>query len=44
MDHSTDELYFKPVGDEHGDVDPKEIRFPVTTGVAGKYIIYKAVY
>lgn len=35
MDHSTDELYFKPVGDEHGDVDPKEIRFPVTTGVAG---------
>ncbi len=34
MDHSTDELYFKPVGDEH-DADPKEIRFPASTGVAG---------
>lgn len=34
MDHSTDELYFKPVGDEH-DADPKEIRFPASAGVAG---------
>lgn len=41
MDHSTDELYFKPVGDEH-DVDPKEIRFPASAGVAG-YVATKAV-
>jgi hypothetical protein len=34
MDHSTNELYFKPVGDEHS-ADPKEIRFPASVGVAG---------
>ncbi len=34
MDHITNELYFKPVGDEH-DSDPKEIRFPASAGVAG---------
>ena len=32
MDHSTNELYFKPVGDEHS---AKEIRFPASAGVAG---------
>ena len=41
MDHSTDELYFKPVGDEH-DADPKEIRFPASAGVAG-YVATKGV-
>ena len=41
MDHSTDELYFKPVGDEH-DADPKEIRFPASAGVAG-YVATKSV-
>ncbi len=41
MDHSTDELYFKPVGDEH-DSDPKEIRFPKSAGVAG-YVATKCV-
>ncbi len=41
MDHSTDELYFKPVGDEH-DADPKEIRFPASSGVAG-FVATKAV-
>ena len=34
MDHCTNELYFKPVGNEI-DTDPKEIRFPVSSGVAG---------
>lgn len=33
MDHSTNELYFKPVGDEH--TNPREIRFPAVAGVAG---------
>ena len=33
MDHSTNELYFKPVGDEH--TNPREIRFPAVSGVAG---------
>jgi hypothetical protein len=41
MDHSTDELYFKPVGNEH-DTDPKEIRFPASAGVAG-YVATKCV-
>jgi len=34
MDHATNELCFKPVGNEH-DSDPREIRFPASTGVAG---------
>jgi hypothetical protein len=34
MDHLTNELYFKPVGDDHNN-DPKEIRFPASAGVAG---------
>lgn len=34
MDHNTNELCFKPVGSDH-DVDPKEIRFSASTGVAG---------
>ena len=34
MDHDTNELCFKPVGSDH-DVDPKEIRFSASTGVAG---------
>ena len=43
MDHSTDELYFKPVGDEHDhDTDPKEIRFPASAGVAG-FVATKSV-
>ena len=34
MDHKTNELCFKPVGNEH-DTDPREIRFPASAGVAG---------
>jgi len=34
MDHATNELCFKPVGNEH-DSDPREIRFPASAGVAG---------
>jgi GAF domain-containing protein len=34
MDHSTNELYFDPLGDEH-DTNARQIRFPATTGVAG---------
>ena len=34
MDHDTNELCFKPVGSDH-EVDPKEIRFSASTGVAG---------
>ena len=34
MDHTTNELFFKPLGVEH-DVNCREIRFPVTSGVAG---------
>jgi len=33
MDHSTNELYFKPVGGL--DADVPEIRFPATAGIAG---------
>jgi len=36
MDESTNELYFKPVGDgDHSTARLKEIRFPASTGVAG---------
>ena len=36
MDDSTNELYFKPVGDtDHSHARLKEIRFPATAGVAG---------
>ncbi|KAL7543525.1 hypothetical protein ACHAXR_012815 [Thalassiosira sp. AJA248-18] len=36
MDESTDELYFKPVGDsDHSHARLKEIRFPAFSGVAG---------
>jgi len=36
MDESTNELYFKPVGDsDHSHARLKEIRFPASAGVAG---------
>ena len=36
MDDSSNELYFKPVGDtDHSHARLKEIRFPATAGVAG---------
>ena len=36
MDESTNELYFKPVGDvDHSHARLKEIRFPSSSGVAG---------
>ena len=36
MDHSTNELYFKPVADEYDGIENvKEIRFSASTGVAG---------
>ena len=36
MDDSTNELYFKPIGDtEHSSARLKEIRFPASSGVAG---------
>lgn len=34
MDHSTNEFYFDPLGDEH-DSNARQIRFPATSGVAG---------
>lgn len=42
MDHSTNELYFKPVGETEHDTDAKEIRFPASAGVAG-YVATKGV-
>lgn len=36
MDDSSNELYFKPVGDtDHSNARVKEIRFPASSGVAG---------
>ncbi|KAL7473127.1 hypothetical protein ACHAXS_013536 [Conticribra weissflogii] len=35
MDESTNELYFKPIGDPNHSARVKEIRFPATSGVAG---------
>ena len=35
MDHSTNELYFKPIGLQENNSHVKTIRFPTSTGVAG---------
>ncbi len=42
MDHKTNELYFKPVGNhEEDNSDPVEIRFPASMGVAGYVATHK---